>query len=449
MLKHSHRNLAGKNFPSKHIRYNNSYHHDMFLFTNPSYVRMARIARVSTRVLKKAEKTLQQGGGSPKAVVALSVQGQVRISALLKEWGFSHATAGQVIEEKLLTSIEELNSQLYDVLGKLDYTHEGGAAMLGNRMLEHAHHPQGFFLKEDAFIRLLRKNPPQKIMQLRSCASIDELIAKEDVMHIGAALRFVEDSEWINSVFFSAYAELTPDDFEERPIRIIPLDASWEDAATHFVQKKYHNISHLKELGVIFIIPTSRVFQGQFLRTVLLLLHYINEVSFYSSLFRSAAGRVHTFAQECMSLLRGDVLEDKTKLPAHSWLIDQRYLEKGNEDDWRLFVPRVNPEALHWMRAERMLQEFSVSYPALVPVLSAWKDTSWLGDFFPSAHGGDALVSFNIIDASMSLVREKDGVAYRYHVREALWNAIFMQAMGEEKMDQLIREHIIRGYIPL
>ena len=268
-------------------------------------------------------------------------------------------------------------------------------------------------------------------------------------MHIGAALRFVEDSEWLNGVFFSAYAELTPDDFEERPIRIIPLDASWEDAAAHFVQKKYHNISHLKELGVIFIIPTSRAFQGQFLRTVLLLLHYINEVSFYSSLFRSAAGRVDTFAQECMSLLRGDVLEDKAKLPAHSWLIDQRYLEKGNENDWRLFVPRVNPEALHWMRAERMLQEFSVSYPMLAATLSTWKDSSWLGDFFPSGQGGDELVSFNIIDASMSLVREKDGVVYRYHVLEALWNAIFMQAMGEETMDQLIRENIIRGYITL
>jgi len=99
-------------------------------------------------------------------------------------------------------------------------------------------------------------------------------------------LRFVEDEEWLNTVFFKQYEGLGADDFEERPVIVKPLSSKWIKATAHFVDKKFHNVSHLKELGVIFIIPVSFGVRGEITRLFGLLSHYFHEVYFYSELFR-------------------------------------------------------------------------------------------------------------------------------------------------------------------
>ena len=72
------------------------------------------------------------------------------------------------------------------------------------------------------------------------------------------------------------------------------------------LEKKYHNISHLKEFGIIFVIPLPIDTAGETTRMFTLLLHYLHEVPFYSDLFRKYSTQPD-FVSNFKSLLRGDI----------------------------------------------------------------------------------------------------------------------------------------------
>ena len=134
------------------------------------------------------------------------------------------------------------------------------------------------------------------------------------------------------------------------------------------------------------------------------------------------------FPRISLRFFRGDVLSN---LPSpssderRSFLIIQRYLAKDDENDHRLFLPHLNPEALHWDPAETAL--------AKIEGLDFWKDLDWVGDFFKIETGGEVPVSFNLVDTVMSLVQEKEMIKYLYHHQEALWNKIFVSYFGRRK----------------
>ncbi|MBI1960858.1 MAG: hypothetical protein HYS43_01115 [Candidatus Liptonbacteria bacterium] len=209
-------------------------------------------------------------------------------------------------------------------------------------------------------------------------------------------------------------------------------------------------MSHLKELGVIFVIPIFLGISGETLRLISLLMHYRNEVEYYSDLFEQFA-RGDGFAQSVISLLRGDVLERREPLAESKnlrFMVVQRYLAKDDENDWRLFVPHVNPEAVHWRRAEKGIVQIPSVFPHIHNGLHFWDGLGWVGGHFPSA-AGEVLVSFNIVDTAMSLVKRADLVKYLFHHQEALWNEMFIRAFGEEEMLRLTRENIVKGWFAI
>ncbi len=153
------------------------------------------------------------------------------------------------------------------------------------------------------------------------------------------------------------------------------------------------------------------------------------------------------FSRNVISLLRGDTIDER--LPASTkspWLVIQRYLAKDDAHDWRLFEPHLNPEALHWERAERMLIKCGEIFNHFSDELRFWDNLNWVGDYFQTETGIEVLVSFNLVDTAMSLVKEKELVKYLYHHQESLWNKIFIEYFGEEKMEELMKKNIIKGW---
>ena len=149
--------------------------------------------------------------------------------------------------------------------------------------------------------------------------------------------------------------------------------------------------------------------------------------------------------------MRGDVFD--RKLPDFKnkirWLVVQRYLAKDDENDWRLFSPHINPEALHWQRAERLLSKAGKDFDGLSADLIFWQNLGWVGDYFKDDVGIDVLASFNLVDTAMSLVQEKELIKYLYHHQESLWNKIFMEYFNEEKMEEMMKENIIKGWFEI
>jgi hypothetical protein len=186
---------------------------------------------------------------------------------------------------------------------------------------------------------------------------------------------------------------------------------------------------------------------GTTLRDFSLSLHYFHEIKFYSDLVEKYM-KEPDFANRFVALLRGDVIDirpPENEL-GKTWLIIQRYLAKDDENDWRLFYPHINPEAIHWQKAENNVAKLSRKFNL---GFEFWEGLGPIGDFFKDESGVEILVSFNLVDTVMSLFQGKQMIKYLYHHQEALWNKIFTEFFGEEKMRELLRENFDHGFIKI
>src|SRR3989344_5774395 len=245
-------------------------------------------------------------------------------------------------------------------------------------------------------------------LSLTRNATAEELLDKEGFSSVVSALRFTQNKDWMHKFFDVAYNELKPEDFEERDVELKVLETKWLAVAEKFLEKKYHNISHLKEYGVIFVIPLPIDTAGETMRMFTLIMHYLHEVPFYSDLFRKFM-KDSDFIDKFKSLLRGDVSDKKIESDKPVWRVVQTYLSKDNEQDFRLFEPHVNPEAEHWLKVSEDLGRLSRMLPGdgNKVDLGYWTGLDYVGDFFPSTSSGQAeLVSFDLTDLIMSLVKK-------------------------------------------
>lgn len=351
--------------------------------------------------LEKLSKIL---GTSPEVLLNLDKE----ISALTGKQG--------VLEEINLAGPSFLPEELIDLDRKLmqDY-----GDTLDEAALKVFTPLKGFFIKKEKAAELLEKFKPENLpegdLESRLCS-----------------LRFTQTVEWMHNFFEVAYSELKSEDFEERNVQLKILDTKWLAMTEKFLEKKFHNVSHLKEYGIIFVIPIPVDTDGETLRTFTLLLHYLHEVPFYSKLFRKYIGDPD-FTIKLKSLLRGDVPEQKIEYNHFTtWRIVQRYLAKGDPNDFRLSEHHVNPEAEHWYLVGQDLPK--VESELGLAGISKWAGTDWSNS--------------NLVDLAMSLIK-KGEVKYLYHQREALWNRIFAGYFGRDKMNDMIEENIIKGFIEL
>jgi hypothetical protein len=371
------------------------------------------------------------------------------VSQKLADIGISADKAdAQNIEAEILRKTGEADSSFFEFLGKPDFGAPEGYA----RMIELAKEikpgeEKGFFLKEDKLRDFIFLNPPKNIIKELGYKDAKELLEKENIYHIFAALRFAENERWLNEFFMRPYHDLIPDNFEEREIKIEILPKKWAEIGEKFVGKKLHNISHLKEAGMIFVVPTSHNgFSGQSLETFTLILHYLYEVKFYSELFQKHF-TLPNFGLRLVEFLAAKVSSLPLSPEANLWRIIPRYLAKLNDSDPRLFEPHINPEPLHWMKAENDIDSFVVKNPQIK--LDFWRGTDdFTGDIFPAGKKGEDVVSFDLIDNIISLSRGSIG-KYMYHQQEALWNKIFIEFMGTEKIEEVIMDNLEKGYVEL
>lgn len=412
---------------------------------------LARILRIEESALRDLDGAMAARFGRAGVVEKLVQENEAVVARTLKKLGVANLAAANA-RLALMTELRNQEEQLLAYLGGPSaISNFSEIAALAGRIAKVG---GGFFLKKEYAAEILRKRPPAGVMKYLNYSSVEEMLSKEDVTEIFSSLRFIESDEWMHETFEAAYKNFKPSDFEERPIELKVLGHQWREVARKFVAKKHHNVSHLKEFGVIFINPISEDVTGKFLRDFALLLHYFHEIEFYSKMFRKYS-EGPDFSEKFISLLRGDVKEiensefkdQDSKLSA--WLIVQRYLWKENPNDPRLRLPRVNPEAMHWARGERDLAAFGAAEPDID--LELWGDLDWAGKFLP-AGGKEELVSFDLEDNAMSAVSFTEGKKeyFTYHHAEAIWTKLFSEYVGgESEMEKVLIENFEKGIIKI
>lgn len=414
--------------------------------------RLARILRTDKERLGRLERGLERISGKKGVLEKIVSQNDQLVKEKLFLLGVRRDAYAHEVYDALISKIEADDFKIFEHL-KLKNLRGQAAAQRVVDFITLIHPTfSGYFLKKEKAKEFLINEPPRNIMKTLGYTDVKEMVEKENLEEVYSALRFLEERDWLNKTFFKQYESLTPFDFEERLIEVRALPDKWAKMAEQFVAKKYHNVSHLKELGVIFVIPIFLGISGETLRLLALLLHYMHEVKYYSEIFRSFKKEDASFAKNIISTLRGDVLKERLPVDVRQshpvFLVVQRYLAKDDKNDWRLFEPRVNPEAMHWERAERDLQKID-EIVDLKDGLEFWRDTNWVGDYFMSDSGVDVLVSFNLVDTVMSLVKKREMIKYLYHHQEALWNKIFIEYFGEKKLEQMTKDYILKGWFEM
>jgi len=415
------------------------------------YKKIAAILGTTPETLFEIDQKMSKISGQDGVIEAIANQNDVLAQETLSVLGLNKDATAETVYSTLVRRLIHMDQHLFEILDRPDLSK---MFQVCGKMCETALKlytpPKGLFIKKEKAIQLLEKYPPDNMLKHFGYSSSRELMDKEGFSSVVSALRFTQDTKWMHNFFDIAYADLRPDDFEERDVELKILETKWFAVAEKFLEKKYHNISHLKEFGVIFIIPLPIDTPGETLRMFTLILHYLHEVPFYSDLFRRFL-RDEDFVAKFQSLLRGDVSEKIIEIKNKPiWRIVQRYLAKDDEKDFRLSEPHVNPEAEHWFKVSEDLVRLSrIMGPAENKMdLGFWASLDFVGDFFKDEQGRNQLVSFDLIDLIMSLVK-RGQVKYLYHQQEALWNKIFSEYLGREKMNQLIEENIINGFIEL
>lgn len=407
---------------------------------------LAKILRTKSEVILEMEKKMSEITGKEDVIDNLIKENEHRVSRTLSLLG-CHDYKAESVFRALITKLQEDDRALYELFKRPSGTTTQGLKTLFNFALELADIEELFVLKKEKAEEFLRKNPPPNIIKVLKYKDVDELLKKEDLIDIFSALRFIETNEWMHQAFDEFYPTLTPDDFEKRKIDLRVLSVKWMRATEKFVKKKYHNISHLKELGVVSVVPLKIDSPGELLRVFSLILHYLHEVDFYSKLFERAS-KQEDFSKRLISLLKGENPEGAIPTKKGiNWLIIQQYLAKDNKNDPRLFIPHVNPEALHWQKAEQDISHLGKRFDNID--IEMWLDVDWVGGFFKKKSDSEELISFDLVDNVMALVQKEERIKYLYHHQEALWNKVFEEYMGFENLEKLMIKNFNKGYISI
>ena len=291
---------------------------------------------------------------------------------------------------------------------------------------------KAWVLKHSVAKRLLKTTPPKRVMKQLGYRSIDSMIKREPVGELFGAIRLVETQEW-QDAFVRKYKNLHPTDFETRDIEVVYLDPiKWGELPTEYVRRKRHNITHLKETGTIVMMPMpAKRMPGITITVLPLLLHYVNEIRLYSSYFKSQQVKPD-FTQTIINTLIRDPGKHAAVGGQHvHWRVIHRHFGTPKYDHPEIFEPHVEPDDLLWRRAEETLYR-------LEPALHFWYDIEYVGVVFDGRQ-----VSFNLMDMAVSYVnRLPYGKQSIHHLRDSLWNEIYMRYMGEKVIERQVLKQL-------
>ncbi len=387
---------------------------------------------IFTQSVKQLEEISGRNGADAKLIGDITAMAHENLRAL----GLNPAAStGEEVYYALNGRVEQDIARLTKIIGATD---SDDVRHLVPFMIDAANkvkfNRKVFVIKREKAKEFLRVMPPKNLMEKLGHATVDEMFSNEDFDEIYTALRFSEGPEWLNT-YNELFKTVTPSDYEERDLRILQMDHDkYVDLAAHFVQKKLHNVTHTKEMGIIVVVPMhARKMRGLVLKTLPLLLHYMNEVKLYSTFFKLKSAKPH-FGETVVNTLIADPGAGVQVVGNNiHWRVIQRYLGRHKEDavEKVAFEPHVQPEDLHWRRAEELLYQID-------PELEFWKDRDYVAllfDGFP--------VAFNLFDVSFAYSnKEPYEGRYAYHFRESLWNEIFVRYMGFKNLATQVLEQL-------
>lgn len=390
---------------------------------------IARFLQAKEPLFDHALHQLEERTGRHNVDVKLAAEIVETVADRTRQLGLDPAdTTGRELYAALLAQVHKHDAHLAKAIGGTDPEDMTEMIPLIVAAAESARLPkQAWVLREDKARAMLLAHPPLEVMKLLGHHLVSDLLDKEDIYELMVSLRFAQDAAWLND-FDATYRSLVPGDFERRAIKIVVMrHDKWGDIALHFTQKKRHNITHSKEMGVIAVLPMAQTrMKGVTLKVMPLFFHYFNEIRLYSSFFQLMKTKAN-FGE----IVADTLIADSSHVPLMAgrnihWRVLQRYYGRlPGESHPEQFEPHVMPEDLHWRKAEEVLYEID-------PELAFWRDL----DYVATLKDGQ-IITLALMDNSFNFSNDTD-FEHRnlYHFTESLWNEVFARYMGQRVLEE-------------
>ena len=212
--------------------------------------KIAKILGITEKTLENFEFSLRESTGKTGIIENLCKENEKIIEETIIKLNTGDDRSADHTRGTLQKIIFQHEKQFLEFLNTVEGKNEFEKAANLSKTLVNV--GKGFFLKEGFYKTDFFKTKIRKSFRLLRLSNRRRNFANEDLLEAFSALRFVENNEWMHKTFEEVYSSFTEVDFEERAIEIKVLNTKWHDIAKKFVEKKHHNVSHLKEFGVIF-----------------------------------------------------------------------------------------------------------------------------------------------------------------------------------------------------
>ncbi len=383
------------------------------------------------RLVRDMFARMELHSGAPGIDLRLTGEIYGRLHMKIRELGLDpNDTTPHELYHALL-SLTSLHDEF--LVKRLDIDDPNDTGQISNavvKIINHIKYPKhSWALKSTAAKRLLKATPPKLLMKQLNYRSVDSLLRREPASILVTIARHTEPTQW-QEKFVNSYKKLRPNDFEVRDIEVVHLsDKRWEKVGKALGGAKHNSIVHSPEAGVVILLPVQiNKPRGLTLVSILLTLHYINEIRAFSTYCK-----FHHMRPDFSKLLIEHVLnqkQDHVSIAGHPvhWRVIHRYYgstDKLNHPE--LFEPHVQPEDLAYRKAEDVLFR-------LEPALHFWHDTDFLGLPQP-----DGPISFSLTDMAMNLVNKLNFEGrVNYHMQESLWNEVYFRYFGQRSLENQI-----------
>lgn len=383
---------------------------------------------------------LEQTSGRPSVDVRLIADISANVRQKVRELGLD---PNDTTDKELYHALQNMTAMHDEYLAKAIGTDSKAQLTDQLKAIQHALATMPiarscWVIKHSVAKRLLKALPPKNVMKQLGYKSIDSMLKRQPVAEIFTAVRFMETAAW-QTRLVKSYRKLIPSDFETREVDVLLLDRErWGDAADTFIHIQHHNITHLKELGVIMILPIPvRKLRGVVITVMPLALHYINEIRSYSAFFKMQQVR-----SDFGGILVRTILDDPKSnatiagQPVH-WRVIQRHFGKSSgQTRPESFEPHVQIEDLFWQKAEEVLYR-------LEPTLKFWE-----GMDYSATTGTNMPVPLGLMDNAVSYCNKLPFEGHTAeHFKESLWNEIYARYMGQESIEAAVIEQLSDGVI--
>ncbi len=382
---------------------------------------------------------LERASGRPAADIHLSSELMQQVRTKIIELGLDpHDTTGPELYSALQVRLGHDEASIRAALGLPESAASTDVLTRVQKFLStHQAASTCFAMKAPVAKRLLKKKPPKNAMKQLGYRSLDSMLKHEAVSAIYAAAVIAESPTWHKS-FREQYAKLQAGDFEQRKLSVTyPKSKRWTIAASSFAGNARHNILCFKELGSVVILPIEDHIDGLTITTLLLTLHYMNDIRTYSSFaklqqVKPGFGQIisQTATEEPMTsaLLAGQPVP---------WKVIQRYYGRLKaEFHPEVFEPHVQPEDLQWHDAETVLADLESSL------------RFWLGTQYVCMLQDDQPVSFNILDVALGYCNHlafPDRIVH--FVREHLWHELMSRYLHQENLEAAVHQQLSRDLV--